>query len=264
MPFTAAHPLAAVPLRRLGLPLTALAIGAMAPDMVLFAPIGVTYPQSHSLRGVVGADVLVGGAALITWCVLMRTPLADAAPRWMRERMVGLPQAPARPRVRQVVLSIIALMLGALTHIIWDSFTHSRGWAVRHLPVLQGTIGPVPVSEIAQYASGAVGVAGLTILAVRALARRTPQPAPRRVASAPLLLAAPVLTALATVLIIAVTQGSELGLHRLAFVMVVRGIGAAVIVCLLGCALWWLRVLTGSAGGRHGMPERTGSTGRVS
>jgi Domain of unknown function (DUF4184) len=29
------------------------------------------------------------------------------------------------------------LLIGAWTHLLWDSFTHSDGWFVQHLPILQ-------------------------------------------------------------------------------------------------------------------------------
>ena len=35
------------------------------------------------------------------------------------------------------------MLIGAWTHLLWDSFTHTNGWFVQHLPVLQGPVAVV-------------------------------------------------------------------------------------------------------------------------
>jgi hypothetical protein len=56
-----------------------------------------------------------------------------------------------------------ALLLGSLTHVVWDAFTHVNGWAVERLPVLRADFGPLPVYRWAQYLNGVLG--GLFVVA---------------------------------------------------------------------------------------------------
>ena len=35
---------------------------------------------------------------------------------------------------------VISLLIGAWTHLLWDSFTHTDGWFVQHLPVLSSQV----------------------------------------------------------------------------------------------------------------------------
>ncbi|MEM7737241.1 MAG: DUF4184 family protein [Deinococcota bacterium] len=64
--------------------------------------------------------------------------------------------------VRQVARATASILLGALTHIIWDSFTHISGTAVQVLPILQAPVGnfagePLYVYKFLQYASTVLG-----------------------------------------------------------------------------------------------------------
>lgn len=52
MPLTLAHPAAVLPLRRCGLPMAALVIGSMMPDVPLFMRWSSGYQVSHSYTGV--------------------------------------------------------------------------------------------------------------------------------------------------------------------------------------------------------------------
>jgi hypothetical protein len=50
-----------------------------------------------------------------------------------------MPLASRRPSVsvHSVIVAALSILLGAWTHLVWDSFTHPDGWAVRHLAILQ-------------------------------------------------------------------------------------------------------------------------------
>lgn len=67
MPITPAHAVVAIPLRRLGLPVGALAVGSMVPDVAVFLPRVFPYDLTHSARGVVTVDVAVGLVAVLAW-----------------------------------------------------------------------------------------------------------------------------------------------------------------------------------------------------
>jgi Domain of unknown function (DUF4184) len=63
---------------------------------------------------------------------------------------------------------VLGLWIGALTHIVWDSFTNRSGWAVLHLPILQLPIGVilghrVLVCHLLWYACSFAGVCWLVL-----------------------------------------------------------------------------------------------------
>jgi small-conductance mechanosensitive channel len=142
MPATFVHPIAVLPLRRLcpaRLNLAALAIGSMSPDFVY----GVGQFQmgrlSHSLPGSFIVCLPAGFLALGIFYGL-REPLAFILPQPHRSAL--MPLAAARPSLSPwfVLKAVASILLGAWTHIIWDSFTHHDGWAVRHISFLRGQL----------------------------------------------------------------------------------------------------------------------------
>jgi len=190
VPVTLAHPAAVLPLRGLGLPLSALVIGSMAPDLPVFAQAWGVYGFTHDLAGIVTVDLAVSLLLLAFWDCWGRDALVDLAPSRVRDRL------PARARIGKTawVLAPLAAVVGSATHVGWDAFTHPGRWGVRLVPWLQEQHGALSGQQWAQYGSGVVGllVVGAAMLAV---ARR---PAlgvrrPRRLESATL----PVAVALA-------------------------------------------------------------------
>jgi len=155
VPFTVSHAVAALPFLRTPLPVAALVIGTMAPDLPYFLPLGVPRDFSHSLLGVVTIDLAVGIVALLAWVFLLRAPVLDYAPAWLRERM------PARERAT-VPWVLLALVVGALTHLAIDTLTH-EGSLDAVFPVFALEIGPWSVSN---YVHFVVSVIGAVILAV--------------------------------------------------------------------------------------------------
>ena len=57
---------------------------------------------------------------------------------------------------------VVSLILGILTHILWDAFTHKSGFFVQLSPLLQQVIHlgkiDIPVFKILQYLSGVLGL----------------------------------------------------------------------------------------------------------
>lgn len=268
MPFTLAHPLAAIPMRRLGLPLDALVIGAMIPDLVLFMPLGLPYGATHSALALVTWDLLLGLAALAGWRLVLRAPLIDASPDWVRERLPrvsdlspdrrvdhGISEADtsgpdvARPRrsgtgtdsLRALMTSALAVVLGAATHLLWDAFTHESGWMVERIALLRMHVAGLGVYGWLQYASGILGVLILAGWGMRALGRGLPRERPRQVPWAPwaVIIAPAVLAALTAGLVLGALW-HRVPIEGLAFAMVTRSMALGGAAACLGCAAWWI------------------------
>lgn len=251
MPFTVSHVAAVLPLvgRTDRLPAAALVIGSMAPDYPWFLTGGRTAGLSHSPAGVVTVDLAAGLVAVVAWRLLVQPPLRDLVPRRLGERL------PRSPGVVAADLPWLALgvVVGTVTHVVWDSFTHAGRWGVDVVPWLHTEHLGLPGYKWAQFVSGALGLVVLAVWGLRHLARTVPDPEglrstadERRVAWA--LVAAGTLAG--TVVAVLAFSGTT---ERTLFRVVTLG-GAAAAACLvLACALWWGRTLRpAEVGGERG------------
>jgi hypothetical protein len=181
MPFTGAHPLAVLPLihvRRLDA--TCLVVGSMSPDLLYFA--------RGELAGTFGHTKL--GLAL--WCVpstlvvavlvhfLIKWPALLVVPAPVARRAVGVVDRPW-PKDRSVatlLLLPISAAIGAVTHLVWDSFTHAKGFFVQQIGFLRAelqlpVLGETVVHRVLQLAFSVIGLAVLSYVIVRYF-RRAP------------------------------------------------------------------------------------------
>lgn len=167
MPLTPAHPAVVLPVQRLGLPLSALVAGAVAPDTPVYLPVGVGYATTHSGAGLL-VDTVIGLVLLGLWFALLRDAVVDLVP-FLRDR------APAhgRLRLRGWLLAPLAVALGAATHVLWDSATHDWGFLVEQHAFLRDDYGPLPLHRWLQHTSTVVGGA---VVAVYCIVRSRRQP----------------------------------------------------------------------------------------
>ncbi|MFE1883248.1 DUF4184 family protein [Streptomyces diastatochromogenes] len=186
MPFTLSHAAAVLPaIRRDGAgrgPLvpSVLVAGSFAPDLTYYAasvlPGGMEFGSvTHSFTGVIGVDVLISWALVGLW-LLVREPLVALLPRGRQGRPAALLRCGA-PRARVRAVSVlrwyVSAVLGALTHVVWDAFTHHDRWGSRLIPALGRSLGGMPLYSWLQYGTSAVAAVVIAVFLVRAL-RRAP------------------------------------------------------------------------------------------
>lgn len=198
MPFTPTHVLAILPFascRRLGLPLSALVIGSMVPDLPLFVPLSPDYGTTHSAAGIFGACLPLGLAGFLGFQGVMKRPLRSLLPPAVQSRCAAVGQGRFPLNGRSLAAASAAVVIGAATHVFWDSFTHRGRWGTRQLPGLNEvalTIAghDVPGFKLLQYGSTLVGLPLLALGFWVWLSRRQPAPAlkpDRQEAEAPVL-----------------------------------------------------------------------------
>lgn len=187
MPFTPSHIAAVLPFVRTPMPVAPLVIGTMAPDVPYYVAPDVSRSFTHSLPGVPTIDLAMTIVLTLLWYAAVRAPLVDLMPRVLRERIpiVGRTgwRAPGRGWPAAVALAVAAGLIGILTHLAWDSFTH-RGWLVDAWPVFETRIGPLPLVAWLQHASTVAGLVIIAAWVVRRV-RRTPPDADRAVVATP-------------------------------------------------------------------------------
>ncbi len=179
MPFTLAHPAAVVPLakplKRFAV-MSALVIGSCMPDFPHFVPIGINRTHSHSLSGLVWFCVPAGLVVFWVYHFFLKQPLLSLAPARLRRRLA--PSQISRPRAPLSAV-LVSLLIGATTHILWDSFTHHDGFAVTLIPWLDTTLAQVGghklhVYHVLQYGSSALGT-GLLLFWLARWYQQAPQ-----------------------------------------------------------------------------------------
>ena len=234
MPVTIAHPAAVLPLRGLGLPLSAMVIGSMAPDLPVFSQSWGLYGYTHSLAGILTVDLALTLVLLLGWDRWGRDALVDTSPGLVRDRL------PRRARIgrKAWLLAPLAAVLGSVTHVVWDAFTHRGRWGVRTIEWLHTFHGPLRGEQWAQHVSGVVGitVVGLAILAVVRRPVLAEAPRPRRLAAATL----PAAVGVAAVLSVGTfLAGLDRPFEHAAFDAAVVGI-VSLGLALAGVTLAWL------------------------
>lgn len=251
MPITLAHPIAVLPFARY-LPVPALVAGAIAPDVVYYLPLPLDGSATHSPLGLLSWNLLLGLALLAAFRLSAPPALALSPYRVSRST-----PAPPRPG-GQPMATILALAVGAMTHLLWDSATQTAGFAVRHWELLRAPVlEPHRVYNVIGYLSSLVGTAVVAVLLVRNAHRHTPGMArPWRRVILTVLVAAPVLGAVLAV-DDPVTRTSGYDLVRHVIVGAAQGLGCAWTVYALG---WWItdRWSPGRAAATEGEGDRDG------
>lgn len=270
MPFTPAHVAAVLPWVGRERPPwavpAALVVGSMVPDVLYFVPISSHRQFSHSLEGVLTLDLALGLLFVGLWRLVAAPVVRDLAPVTVRTRM----PPPSAPTPAQWRWSVPCVLLGALTHVVWDAFTHVDGWVVRRVPALSDAgLGGLPAFKLAQYGSGVLGTALVLAHVLRPLARApgahpgtSQATAPERRAAWAVLVLAPVVAGLGFAV---AGLSSELTSEMLLYVVVVRGISALGLAATAVAAWWHLRILPrgkGRPAPRPGPPARAADRSR--
>lgn len=190
MPFTLSHAAAVLPAVRADgtgrgrLVPAALVAGSFAPDMTYYAASVLSGAMefgefTHSFTGVFTLDVLIALALVGLW-LLVREPLVALLPPARQGRVAALTRCGApRARVRPVPVAwwYVSAVLGALTHVVWDAFTHLDRWGMRMFPVLGEQVAGSPLYWYLQYGGSAVAAVVIAVFVAYAL-RRTPAAEP--------------------------------------------------------------------------------------
>ena len=153
MPWTFAHPAAVLPLRKFcpaPLDFSALVIGSMIPDLGYYLFYSNLARSAHSFVGSVLVCLPVG---LTVWGIfhLLRKPLCFVLPQPHRGALATFVVTPLPLRPRTLIAAGISVLLGAWTHIVWDSFTHNGTWLAKQVPLLRESAFQVSTVEFPWY-----------------------------------------------------------------------------------------------------------------
>jgi hypothetical protein len=167
MPFTFSHPALVLPASRLSkqiFSMTGLIIGSMTPDFEYFIRMNVGSVYSHTLEGLFYFDLPLGIVLCFIFHDIVRNDLINNLPVKLQERFYVLKNFNWNDHFRKkwpfILLSIV---VGAASHILWNSFTHPYGYFVLKLPILNARIHlpgfKITVYNFSQNISSVIGLA---------------------------------------------------------------------------------------------------------
>jgi hypothetical protein len=169
MPFTFSHPAIVLPLTFLPrqlFSLTGLVIGSLTPDFEYFLRMRIQSNYSHTLSGLFWFDLPLGILLAFIFHNIVRDSLFDNLPPILKSRLTTFKQFNWNNYFKDHwLVAAISVLIGAASHIFWDSFTHDHGYFVQTIPALTNTVDilgrQVPTLKILQHSSTLVG--GLVI-----------------------------------------------------------------------------------------------------
>jgi hypothetical protein len=139
MPWTFAHPAAVLPLRPWcpqRLSFGALVVGSISPDIGYYVGWFDLATAAHTLLGLL-TICLPSGLALTALVRVLHRPVAGLLPHRHRQAILSLPPMPL-PKSPIAAWTIgISVLIGAVSHVAWDSFTHGTGYLVSKWPALR-------------------------------------------------------------------------------------------------------------------------------
>jgi hypothetical protein len=215
----------------------ALVIGSMVPDLPYFVPRLGGSGWTHAAYGPFTIDLVLGMAVLVVWHLVLYRPLCDFAPWCVSER---LPERSELTGARWG-WACVSVVIGALTHVVLDTFAHPGRLGTTQVGVLTSYLGPLPLYRWFQLGLGALGLIILLAWAGHWLARAPMRPVPTALTV--------VQRRLGWLLVLAVFMGSvlvlalrglrlELSLEAAAFKVVTGSMGLTALAVLVICLAW--------------------------
>ena len=143
MPFTISHVAAVVPFSR---PLarwrllSATIIGSMVPDFGFLMPWRPARIETHSALALLTFCLPVGLATFWVFQRMIKSAVMEVLPDHTYSRWLPLAAPADLSSLKQWVLAALGTLAGAITHLVWDAFTHEGARGVRMIPALDDPI----------------------------------------------------------------------------------------------------------------------------
>ena len=144
MPFTFCHPAIILPLTKISanrISATGLIIGSMSPDFEYFLKMRMEKIHGHTFEGLFYLDLPLTIVLAFIFHLFVRDALIMNLPELLKKRLlpfVGIDWI-SWVKKRWYVL-VYSALIGIISHIFWDAFTHTNGYFVTRIPLLQGWV----------------------------------------------------------------------------------------------------------------------------
>jgi hypothetical protein len=182
MGFTFSHPALILPMRYLPrnmYSMNGLIVGSMIPDFEYFIRLDNGSSSSHTFWGLLFFDLPAALIILTLYHQFMRTSLINNLPAFLKLRLQAYLHFDWLNYLKKNwAIVFCSILIGACTHLFWDSFTSGNGYFVTRNPVLETQLTifntPFYVYKIIKHLSSLIGSIILFILLIR-LPKQHPQ-----------------------------------------------------------------------------------------
>ncbi|MFD0619554.1 DUF4184 family protein [Paenibacillus sp. GCM10027629] len=180
MPFTFAHPLYAYPLKSIKpkyLSITGLVLGSMSPDFEYFIMLEPYSFMGHSILGLFLEALPLCTLLAVIFHYIVKEALAIHLPSlWhLDHRAFNLRGTWHLRGIQSWLIFLISVMIGFLTHVFIDAFTHVSGYFVVRYPVLREVVFfNIPLYKILQHSFSMLGLIVIGCVIVRSLYKSHP------------------------------------------------------------------------------------------
>ncbi len=163
MPFTGSHPAIILPLlKRRIFSVSGLIMGSMVPDFEFFILLEANVVHGHGLLPMFWLNIPTALICITIYHTIVRNQLIQNLPDYFRKKF--------RPFLHFDWLTyfksnygevLISILVGNLSHLFWDAFTHSDGFITEHVTYLSQSFWDIPLYHILQYAFSFLGAIGI-------------------------------------------------------------------------------------------------------
>jgi hypothetical protein len=144
MPFTPAHPAIVLPfLNRKYFSATGLIMGSVSPDFEYFIKASIQGVHGHTLAGIFYFDIPIALFFALVFHLWVKESFLSNLPAFLQVRLQPFRSLDFRNYMRShYVIFFLSVVLGAASHIFWDSFTHNGTYFVQNMSIYQSTFVP--------------------------------------------------------------------------------------------------------------------------
>ncbi len=167
MPFTFSHPAIVLPLKKhLGkwVSLSGLIIGSLTPDFEYFIRMKINSNYSHTVIGCFWLNVPLGILLCFIFHDIIKKPLIENLPIFIQKRTLELKELNWDVYFKKKWFVVCcSILIGAFSHILWDSFTHENSFFTNYLKLDKKILSTnIPYFKVLQHLSTLIG--GIIIL----------------------------------------------------------------------------------------------------
>ncbi|WP_138207666.1 DUF4184 family protein [Haloimpatiens lingqiaonensis] len=171
MPFTFAHPAAILPIKskwKKYFSFTGLILGSMAPDFEYFLHFKPFSTIGHCFSGFIFLDLPLCFVIAYIFHNIIKKPFINHCfsplDQWywyISEKRWNLNS------IKKIIIFTYSCILGMITHVLWDGFTHTNGYFVTLIPLLNRKIQFInisfPIYKLLQHFSTFLGLIAILI-----------------------------------------------------------------------------------------------------
>lgn len=162
MPFTLAHPGAVVFIKNKHFNLSALILGSMAPDFIYFMLFSPSSNLGHTILGSIIVNIPLCFLLNYIYYKYIKDPFILNSPNFISKYYWSFLYTRNNvTNIKEAVVFMYSSIIGMITHVFLDSFTHKTGYFVLKLNFLRQTIDllghKIYVYKIAQHGGTVLG-----------------------------------------------------------------------------------------------------------